>query len=53
MVLEPVLSDSSVTVNQGQLDQARDIIQQRVNANGVAEATVTTQGCLLYTSRCV
>jgi preprotein translocase subunit SecD len=44
MVLEPVLSDSSVTVNQGQLDQARDIIQQRVNANGVAEATVTTQG---------
>ncbi len=44
MVLEPVLSDSSVTVHQGQLDQARDIIQQRVNANGVAEATVTTQG---------
>ncbi len=44
MVLEPVLSDSTATVNQGQLDQARDIIQQRVDANGVAEAMVTTQG---------
>ncbi len=44
MVLEPVLSDSNATVNQGQLDQARDIIQQRVDANGVAEAAVTTQG---------
>ena len=44
MVLEPVLSDSNATVNQGQLDQARDIIQQRVDANGVAEAMVTTQG---------
>ena len=44
MVLEPVLADADAAINQGQLDQARDIISQRVDANGVAEAQVTTQG---------
>jgi len=44
MVLEPVLADPNAPVSQGQLDQARDIIVQRVDSNGVAEAEVTTQG---------
>jgi preprotein translocase subunit SecD len=44
MTLEPVLADPNQQVNQGQLDQARDIISQRVDAFGVAEAEVTTQG---------
>ncbi len=44
MVLEPVLTTPGATVNQGQLDKARDIIEQRVNAYGVAEAEVSTQG---------
>lgn len=44
MVLEPVLADPNQQVNQGQLDKARDIIQQRVDAFGVSEAEVATQG---------
>jgi len=44
MTLEPVLADASQQVNQGQLDKARDIISQRVDSYGVAEAEVTTQG---------
>jgi preprotein translocase subunit SecD len=44
MTLEPVLADPSQQVNQGQLDKARDIISQRVDSYGVAEAEVTTQG---------
>ena len=43
MVLEPVLVGSN-TVTSEQLDQARDIIVQRVDANGVAGAEVTTRG---------
>jgi len=44
MVLEPVLADKNAQVNSGQLDKARDIIQQRVDSYGVSEAEVTTQG---------
>ena len=44
MTLEPVLADPTQQVNQGQLDKARDIIAQRVDSYGVAEAEVTTQG---------
>jgi preprotein translocase subunit SecD len=44
MTLEPVLADSNAQVSQGQLDKARDIIAQRVDSYGVAEAEVTTQG---------
>ena len=43
MTLEPVLADPTQQVNQGQLDK-RDIIAQRVDLHGVAEAEVTTQG---------
>jgi preprotein translocase subunit SecD len=43
MVLEPVLVGDR-TVSSEQLDQARDIIVQRVDANGVAGAEVTTRG---------
>ncbi|MBK8469492.1 MAG: protein translocase subunit SecD [Actinomycetales bacterium] len=44
MVLEPVLADPTAPISAGQLDKARDIIAQRVDSNGVAEAEVTTQG---------
>ena len=44
MVLQPVLADPNAQVSAGQLDKARDIIAQRVDSNGVAEAEVTTQG---------
>ena len=43
IVLEPVLVGTN-TVSSDQLDQARDIIVQRVDANGVAGAEVTTRG---------
>jgi preprotein translocase subunit SecD len=43
IVLEPVLVGTN-TVTSEQLDQARDIIVQRVDANGVAGAEVTTRG---------
>lgn len=43
MVLEPVLVGTN-TVSSEQLNQARDIIVQRVDANGVAGAEVTTRG---------
>ncbi len=44
MVLQPVLADPTAEVSAGQLEKARDIIAQRVDSNGVAEAEVTTQG---------
>ena len=44
MVLEPVLADPTAQVSAGQLEKARDIIAQRVDSNGVAEAEVSTQG---------
>ena len=44
MVLEPVLADPNAPVSAGQLDKARDIIVQRVDSNGVAEAEIATQG---------
>ena len=43
MVLEPVLVGSNKVSSQ-QLNQARDIIVQRVDANGVSGAEVTTRG---------
>ena len=43
MVLEPVLVGTN-KVSSEQLNQARDIIVQRVDANGVAGAEVTTRG---------
>ena len=43
MVLEPVLVGTNQVSGQ-QLNQARDIIVQRVDANGVSGAEVTTRG---------
>ncbi|HRW19934.1 MAG TPA: protein translocase subunit SecD [Dermatophilaceae bacterium] len=43
MVLEPQVTGGT-EVSAGQLEKARDIIAQRVDSNGVAEAEVTTQG---------
>lgn len=43
MILEPRLTGSD-TVNPQQIDQARDIIVQRVDAGGISGAEVTTQG---------
>ena len=43
MILQPVLVGTS-KVSSEQLNQARDIITQRVDANGVAGAEVTTRG---------
>lgn len=44
MVLEPVLVGSAATVSEGQINQAVDIIRQRIDANGVAESEISTQG---------
>ncbi|MEO3935156.1 protein translocase subunit SecD [Dermatophilaceae bacterium Soc4.6] len=43
IVLEPVVANGS-QVSQGQIDKARDIIENRVNAYGVSEAEVSTLG---------
>jgi preprotein translocase subunit SecD len=43
MVLQPVLVGNE-QVTPGQVDQAVDIIRQRIDANGVAEAEIATQG---------
>lgn len=43
MILEPRLTGAQ-SVSAQQIDQARDIIVQRVDANGVSGAEVTTQG---------
>ncbi len=43
MVLAPVLENGG-SVNPGQLDQAVEIIRQRIDANGVAESEISTQG---------
>lgn len=43
IILSPLLLDGEV-VSQEQLDQAVSIIRQRVDASGVAEAQVITQG---------
>lgn len=43
MILEPVLADPNAQVSAGQLEKARDIIAQRVDSNGVAEAEISTQ----------
>lgn len=43
ITLEPVLEDGQ-TVTQEQLDQAVAIMRNRINASGVSEAEITTQG---------
>ncbi len=43
IVLEPVLVGGQ-TVTPGQIDQAVQIIRQRIDANGVAEAEISTLG---------
>jgi len=43
MVLAPVVEGGGA-VNPGQLDRAVDIIRQRIDANGVAESEISTQG---------
>lgn len=43
IVLEPVVAEGA-SVSQEQLDQAVAIIRQRVDASGVSEAEITTQG---------
>ncbi|HET7398211.1 MAG TPA: protein translocase subunit SecD [Intrasporangium sp.] len=43
MVLEPVLVGST-QVSPGQIDQAVDIIRQRIDANGVSESEISMQG---------
>ncbi len=43
MVLEPVLVGNE-QVSEGQVTQAVDIIRQRIDANGVSEAEISTQG---------
>jgi preprotein translocase subunit SecD len=43
LVLEPVLVGSE-TINEGQVNRAVDIIRQRIDANGVSEAEIATQG---------
>lgn len=43
LVLQPVLNGSQ-TINEGQVNRAVDIIRQRIDANGVSEAEIATQG---------
>ncbi|HEX5968397.1 MAG TPA: protein translocase subunit SecD [Intrasporangium sp.] len=43
MVLAPV-TEGGTAVNPGQLDRAVEIIRQRIDANGVAESEISTQG---------
>jgi preprotein translocase subunit SecD len=43
LVLKPVLVGAE-TVNEGQVNKAVDIIRQRIDANGVSEAEIATQG---------
>ncbi|EWT06754.1 protein-export membrane protein SecD [Intrasporangium chromatireducens Q5-1] len=43
IVLEPVLVGNT-TVTAGQINQAVDIIRQRIDANGVSEAEISTLG---------
>ncbi|WP_228374292.1 protein translocase subunit SecD [Demequina phytophila] len=45
IVLAPVLADGAEqTIDQADLDQAVDIIRRRIDASGVAEAEISTQG---------
>jgi preprotein translocase subunit SecD len=44
LVLKPVTVGNAAPVTQGQIDQAVDIIRQRIDANGVSEAEISTQG---------
>lgn len=43
LILKPKLVGNQ-TINEGQVTKAVDIIRQRVNGSGIAEAEVTTQG---------
>ena len=44
LVHKPVTVGNAAPVTQGQIDQAVDIIRQRIDANGVSEAEISTQG---------
>jgi preprotein translocase subunit SecD len=44
LVLTPQASESNAQVTDEQLDQAKEIIEKRVNASGVTEAEVARQG---------
>ena len=44
LVLKPVLTGSGAAINEGQVNRAVDIIRQRIDANGVSEAEIATQG---------
>jgi preprotein translocase subunit SecD len=44
VILEPEATTGNVKPTQAQLDEAVNIIRQRVNGSGVSEAEVTTQG---------
>ncbi|MGO4598679.1 protein translocase subunit SecD [Terrabacter sp. 2RAF25] len=43
LVLQPVLVGAE-KINEGQVNRAVDIIRQRIDANGVSEAEIATQG---------
>ncbi|GAA3710928.1 hypothetical protein GCM10022399_29700 [Terrabacter ginsenosidimutans] len=43
LVLQPQLTGTE-TISEGQVNRAVDIIRQRIDANGVSEAEITTQG---------
>ena len=43
LILKPKLVGNQ-TINEGQVQKAVDIIRQRVDGSGIAEAEVTTQG---------
>ncbi len=43
LVLQPVLVGTE-KINEGQVNRAVDIIRQRIDANGVSEAEIATQG---------
>ncbi|MBW8731950.1 MAG: protein translocase subunit SecD, partial [Terrabacter sp.] len=43
LVLQPQLNGTE-TISEGQVNRAVDIIRQRIDANGVSEAEITTQG---------
>ncbi|WP_374969183.1 protein translocase subunit SecD [Terrabacter sp. BE26] len=43
LVLQPQLVGTQ-TISEGQVNRAVDIIRQRIDANGVSEAEITTQG---------
>ncbi len=52
MVLSPQLDEGEGQVDDEQLQQAVEIIRQRVDGSGVSEAEITTQGAENIVSAC-